>query len=122
MNSLFFFFFSSRRRHTRCLSDWSSDVCSSDLSSNYWVDVVFSGTGGGSGTQSGQLTASPTSLSFGNVLVGTKSAAQTITLKNSGTASLSISQVNVTGSGFAASGGAKPLTLETGQHAPRTVI
>src|SRR5262245_63931308 len=28
---LFVFFFSSRRRHTRCLSDWSSDVCSSDL-------------------------------------------------------------------------------------------
>src|SRR5205814_7755121 len=27
------FFFSSRRRHTRCLSDWSSDVCSSDLTS-----------------------------------------------------------------------------------------
>src|ERR1035441_3585372 len=27
----FFFFFSSRRWHTRCLSDWSSDVCSSDL-------------------------------------------------------------------------------------------
>src|SRR5262245_63390937 len=27
----FFFFFSSRRRHTSCLSDWSSDVCSSDL-------------------------------------------------------------------------------------------
>src|SRR5205814_5976750 len=29
--SAVFFFFSSRRRHTRCLSDWSSDVCSSDL-------------------------------------------------------------------------------------------
>src|SRR5258705_9211817 len=29
--TLFVFFFSSRRRHTRCLSDWSSDVCSSDL-------------------------------------------------------------------------------------------
>src|SRR5256884_4478526 len=27
-----FFFFSSRRRHTRCSRDWSSDVCSSDLS------------------------------------------------------------------------------------------
>src|SRR5262249_60028928 len=27
----FFFFFSSRRRHTRLVSDWSSDVCSSDL-------------------------------------------------------------------------------------------
>src|SRR5207245_6880845 len=25
--------FSSRRRHTRCYRDWSSDVCSSDLSS-----------------------------------------------------------------------------------------
>src|SRR5438093_5453584 len=30
---LFFFFFSSRRRHTRLVSDWSSDVCSSDLRS-----------------------------------------------------------------------------------------
>src|SRR5258706_9702036 len=28
---LCFFFFSSRRRHTRLVSDWSSDVCSSDL-------------------------------------------------------------------------------------------
>src|SRR5438046_10163797 len=26
-----FFFFSSRRRHTILVSDWSSDVCSSDL-------------------------------------------------------------------------------------------
>src|SRR2546429_1846548 len=31
--SIFYvFFFSSRRRHTRCSRDWSSDVCSSDLS------------------------------------------------------------------------------------------
>src|SRR2546430_11189402 len=29
---VFFFFFSSRRRHTRFDCDWSSDVCSSDLS------------------------------------------------------------------------------------------
>src|SRR5437016_9273553 len=29
--SNFIFFFSSRRRHTRLVSDWSSDVCSSDL-------------------------------------------------------------------------------------------
>src|SRR6478736_7993659 len=28
---IFFFFFSSRRRHTRFDYDWSSDVCSSDL-------------------------------------------------------------------------------------------
>src|SRR5256885_7001784 len=30
-----FFFFSSRRRHTRLQGDWSSDVCSSDLSALY---------------------------------------------------------------------------------------
>src|SRR6266536_1713589 len=29
---MIFFFFSSRRRHTRSTRDWSSDVCSSDLS------------------------------------------------------------------------------------------
>src|SRR2546430_2993113 len=29
---VFIFFFSSRRRHTRFDCDWSSDVCSSDLS------------------------------------------------------------------------------------------
>src|SRR5690606_39995277 len=28
---VFLFFFSSRRRHTRFSRDWSSDVCSSDL-------------------------------------------------------------------------------------------
>src|SRR5437899_7234878 len=32
------FFFSSRRRHTRCLSDWSSDVCSSDL--GHWSGFI----------------------------------------------------------------------------------
>src|SRR5437588_5030678 len=31
-SKFFYFFFSSRRRHTRSLCDWSSDVCSSDLS------------------------------------------------------------------------------------------
>src|SRR5438046_7712592 len=34
----FFFFFSSRRRHTRLVSDWSSDVCSSDLAILYMVE------------------------------------------------------------------------------------
>src|SRR5205814_770835 len=41
---LFFFFFSSRRRHTRCLSDWSSDVCSSDLLTRLATEyAVFNG-------------------------------------------------------------------------------
>src|SRR5262249_56758029 len=34
-------FFSSRRRHTRLVSDWSSDVCSSDLCSDAGVPVYF---------------------------------------------------------------------------------
>src|SRR5436853_1373113 len=36
------FFFSSRRRHTRCLSDWSSDVCSSDLDAGV-IDKLAAG-------------------------------------------------------------------------------
>ena len=32
-------FFSSRRRHTRLVSDWSSDVCSSDLRDRRWPGV-----------------------------------------------------------------------------------
>src|SRR2546426_3233879 len=40
--SAFFFFFSSRRRHTRLQGDWSSDVCSSDLSG---ADPAYRGLG-----------------------------------------------------------------------------
>src|ERR1035438_10839812 len=40
---VFFFFFSSRRRHTRCLSDWSSDVCSSDLYAGLAIVAMGSG-------------------------------------------------------------------------------
>src|SRR5215510_10204811 len=36
-----FFFFSSRRRHTRWPRDWSSDVCSSDLSRHPTLRTVF---------------------------------------------------------------------------------
>src|SRR5688500_1274488 len=33
------FFFSSRRRHTRLQGDWSSDVCSSDLTGMAWTEM-----------------------------------------------------------------------------------
>src|SRR5436853_921374 len=39
----YFFFFSSRRRHTRCLSDWNSDVCSSDLFFSITITSFFVG-------------------------------------------------------------------------------
>src|SRR5207249_9430694 len=37
------FFFSSKRRHTRSKRDWSSDVCSSDLTSGRWIHVTRAG-------------------------------------------------------------------------------
>src|SRR3989454_7754706 len=40
---MFFFFFSSRRRHTRLQGDWSSDVCSSDLSFKSLLRLVDTG-------------------------------------------------------------------------------
>src|SRR2546426_6852304 len=53
--SLGIFFFSSRRRHTRLQGDWSSDVCSSDLSGvrlagDLVVACVAGETQGGEGT------------------------------------------------------------------------
>src|SRR6478672_12913223 len=46
MVMLCFFFFSSRRRHTRSDRDWSSDVCSSDLTSATTAVPVDVGPGG----------------------------------------------------------------------------
>src|SRR5258706_9104797 len=46
MSILLFFFFSSRRRHTRLVSDWSSDVCSSDL---WRLPGALAGAGAGDG-------------------------------------------------------------------------
>src|SRR6267143_4338954 len=45
---MFFFFFSSRRRHTIWNCDWSSDVCSSDLSHG---QLRFAGGNGESAEQ-----------------------------------------------------------------------
>src|SRR2546428_2072312 len=63
-SSLFriFFFFSSRRRHTRSDRDWSSDVCSSDLSLPAMFAIAAPGAsaehvprdGGGDGEHRGQ--------------------------------------------------------------------
>src|SRR5438045_8985934 len=49
----FVFFFSSRRRHTRCLSDWSSDVCSSDLPSSMTAIAVLGQAAAASISRSG---------------------------------------------------------------------
>src|SRR5438045_4784339 len=51
VSSSIYFFFSSRRRHTRCLSDWSSDVCSSDLGADGRAQVVTAMQDIGTGTR-----------------------------------------------------------------------
>jgi hypothetical protein len=68
----------------------------------------------GTGVTPGQITAIPSSQSFGSVQVGNnKSLSQALT--NSGGSSLIISQATVTGSGFSMSGLTLPLTLNPGQ-------
>jgi hypothetical protein len=73
------------------------------------ANVTLSGTG--SSTATGQLKASPTSLSFGNVSVGSN-ATQTITLTNSGTLAVQITGVAASGTGVTATGVTTPLTLD----------
>src|SRR5256885_57775 len=60
------------------------------------------------------LSASPTGASFPNVATGSSSS-QTITLQNSGTASVTISSAAVSGAGFSTAGLAMPLTIAAGQ-------
>ncbi len=70
----------------------------------------------------GQLSASPSSVAFGNVNVGSNQSS-TVTLSNTGGSSLAISAATVSGGGFSLSGLASlPLTLAAGQSTPFTVL
>src|SRR5580704_19211315 len=68
-----------------------------------------------------QLTASSTSLAFGTVAVGTiQVLPETVT--NSGTASLTLNTVSVTGTGFTISGLSLPMALAAGQSTSFNVV
>ena len=73
--------------------------------------IALSGTGA-----QGQLGANPATVAFGSVAVGSNGS-QTVALTNSGSASLTISQANITGTGFTVSGLITPLTIAAGQSA-----
>lgn len=74
----------------------------------------------GTGVAPGSLSASPTSLAFGNVQVGsTGSKSETVT--NTGGATVTISQANVTGTGYSVSGLTLPTTLTASQSVTFTV-
>jgi Abnormal spindle-like microcephaly-assoc'd, ASPM-SPD-2-Hydin len=69
----------------------------------------------------GSLSVVPTSVSFGNVQVGT-SQTETATLSNSGGTSLNITQATVTGAAFSITALSLPLTLAPGQSTTLSVV
>jgi hypothetical protein len=70
--------------------------------------------GGPNTSTAGQLSPNPSSLAFGNVAVGdNKSLSDTVT--NTGTSSVTISQIAISGTGFSLSGISAPLTLAAGK-------
>jgi hypothetical protein len=75
--------------------------------------IAVSGTGA---APINQLSASSASLSFGSETLNTSST-QSVTLTNTGNSSVTISQVNVTGTGFSLSGSTPLLTLSPSQTA-----
>ncbi len=92
-------------------------------SSGPWVMqmVAFRTPSGSSAAAGGSsIAASPTSVNFGNVIVGNKST-QSITLSNTGAGSLSVSQATPSASVFSVSGLSLPLALAAGQSTSFTV-
>jgi hypothetical protein len=88
----------------------SGNVAITSNGSNPNLNIALSGTGVAPGT----LSANPTSLSFGTVQVGS-SANLSETLTNTGGTTVTISQANVTGTGFSITGLTLPATLTAGQ-------
>src|SRR5438094_320561 len=108
----------SRSNHTRL---YSRCLILSILSlALFLAGVGLSGCGGytTANTQSTSgsktLSASPASLSFGNVSVGA-TATQSVTLKNTGTAAVSVSQTSVSGSAFSITKGTPLYSIAAGQ-------
>jgi hypothetical protein len=66
------------------------------------------------------IQLNPTSVNFGNAVVGIN-LSQVLIVKNTGTATLTISQVTATGSGFSTSGFSLPLNISAGQQATITM-
>lgn len=62
------------------------------------------------------LGISPASLSFGNVPTGTTSTTQNATITNTGNSNVAISQIAVSGAGYAMTGGGAPITLAPSQN------
>lgn len=77
-------------------------------------------TGTGSAAPTGQLSASPTSLSFGSVAIG-NNPTQQVAVTNTGNAAVQISKITPSGAGFAVSGLTAPATLNPSDTATLSV-
>src|SRR2546427_60403 len=82
----------------------------------YTTTIVLSGTG-----VQRHLWVNPTSATFGNVGLGNRNP-YAFTLTNSGSASVTVSQAHVSGSGLSVGGLSLPLTLTPGQKTTFSVV
>lgn len=71
-------------------------------------------------TSGSSMTASPSSISFGQVTVG-NSSSQSLVLTNTSSGSETLNAFQLSGSGFAVSGATLPMTLNKGQSLTVTV-
>src|SRR2546429_7864413 len=85
----YFFFFSSRRRHTRCSRDWSSDVCSSDLTSGTQVKIEGTLNSAANHTFTVEFFANSGTDSNGNVEGERLLGSATVSTDNTGNAAFS---------------------------------
>jgi hypothetical protein len=87
----------------------SGSVTVTSNASNPTLTVPLSGVG-----MQPQISAVPASIGFGSVALGVSNT-QTLTIKDSGNANLTVSQGTIVGSGFAITGPILPATLTPGQ-------
>lgn len=87
-------------------------VISTSSAGNSTTTVTL--TGAGAESPIPQLTVSPSSLDFGNVMLNATST-RNLTLTSSGNTALKVNSVSVAGAGFAIMGATFPLSLDAGQ-------
>src|SRR5260370_36450932 len=71
---------------------------------------------------SAQLTSPPSTLAYGNVYLGTQSTAKSITIKNTGTASVTINSISSSCPEYKLSSGTTPITLAAGKTTSYSLV
>ncbi len=97
------------------VSAWVSVYSNAQYSPN-GVEVLGTGT-----TATPQITIGPSSLSFGNQVVGTTSATQMITITNSGSVSVTVNSVASNNTAFNVTAPSMPVTLTPSQSLQASV-